>query len=185
MLKWRVTLDEHYHQNVCVRMFWGYSMVTSNPQVWVIYHQPNVFPTHTTCPIWLAGTLLHTVTEVLPSCNCTTGYVLLDFLCSVLDTHHFCLGSLLTTSYVAMLNSKGVGEILGKHHSLQPITSLCIFWFYNSVGIYLIYILMPLTINTKCMLIPQNLNLIEYLDLPGPHRGKGYVIFSEDFFLLF
>ena len=110
MLKWRVTLDEHYHQNVCVRMFWGYSMVTSNPQVWVIYHQPNVFPTHTTCPIWLAGTLLHTVTEVLPSCNCTTGYVLLDFLCSVLDTHHFCLGSLLTTSYVAMLNSKEWGK---------------------------------------------------------------------------
>lgn len=48
-LKWGATLDEHYHPS-CVRMF-GVMVhsVTSNSQVWVIYHHQKVFPTHTMC----------------------------------------------------------------------------------------------------------------------------------------
>lgn len=30
------------------------------------------------------------------------------------------------------------------------------------------------------MLIPQKLNLTEYLELSGPQQGAGYVIFSEE-----
>ena len=49
------------------------------------------------------------------------------------------------------------------------------------MGYYFIFILMPSTINTKCVLIPQKLNSVEYLDeRPGCHRGKGYVIYPED-----
>lgn len=70
-----------------------------------------------------------------------------------------------TTRFTALLNGKVLGETLAEPHSLhQQFMILGCCW-----GRYLIYFVMPSTVNTAHILIPQKLNLMEYLDEgPGP-----------------
>lgn len=101
---------------------------------------------------------------------------------SALDRTHNTLPLLHdTTRFTALLNGKGLGEMLAEAHSLrQQFMILWCCW-----GRYLIYFLMPSTVNTTHMLIPQKLNLMEYLDeCPGPLQVQTIWFFSEELVLL-